>query len=200
MLQVAFFTDIKGDPGSDICSWLSYLVVNHRTEAGGGKGRGKEGERTMKLSSTPGTAVSPLATQHSLPSCFLWPCPLISILESTPYSLVGLGDGQDYGQHTDQLENGPKEESIAQHILHERGLRDFRGGEIQLCSHCQCTLLLCCSQEGWLLQGEKHRAIFGIILPGIHFLLSKSDRLPQGVLKTLLIYRSNSKKENESCV
>lgn len=122
------------------------------------------------------------------------------MLKSTTHCLVGLGHGQDYGEHTDQLENGSKEEPIAQHVLHERGLRDFRWGEIQLCSHCQCTLLLYCSPEDWLLQGERHRAIFGMILSGICFLLSKSDRFPQGVLKILLIYWSNNKKENESCV
>lgn len=55
---------------------------------------------------------------------------------------MGFGHWQDYGQHTDKLENGSKEESVAQHILHKRGLRDFGWGEIQLSSHRGCTLLL----------------------------------------------------------
>lgn len=175
----SLFSLILRDSGWDIYCWLSYLVVNHKTEAGGAKARGKEGEWTMKLSSSPGAAVSPLATPHSLPSCFLWLCPFLSTSESSTYCLVGLGHGQDYGKHTDQLENGSKEEPVAQHILQERGLRDFRWGEIQLCSHSQCTFLLYCSQKDWLLQEGEYRAIFCIILSGIHFVLPKNDRLPR---------------------
>lgn len=79
----SLFSLILRDSGWDIYSWLSYLVVNHKTEAGGAKARGKEGEWTMKLSSSPGASYStfpPILFSVTLPisinirELYLLPC------------------------------------------------------------------------------------------------------------------------------
>lgn len=43
--------------------------------------------------------------------------------------LVGLGHRHDDGQHTDELEDGPQEESIPQQVLQKRGLGHLGRGE-----------------------------------------------------------------------
>lgn len=43
--------------------------------------------------------------------------------------LVGLGHRHDDGQHTDELEDGPQEESILQQVLQKRGLGHLGRGE-----------------------------------------------------------------------
>lgn len=54
---------------------------------------------------------------------------------------MGLGNGNDDGQHADELEDGPQEESIPQQVLQERGLRHLGRGEVQVGSHGPSCLL-----------------------------------------------------------
>lgn len=54
---------------------------------------------------------------------------------------MGLGNWNDDGQHADELEDGPQEESIPQQVLQERGLRHLGRGEVQVGSHGPSCLL-----------------------------------------------------------
>lgn len=172
-------------------------MVNHK--AGGGKARGKEGDWTMKLWPIPGAAVSPLATQFP-PILFSLALPIyINIKEH--YSLP-CGTWTRAGWWPAHRSAGKWLQRRVHSVAHSpwtwaQGSQVGRNPTLQPLS---VHLLLYCSQEHWLLQGGKYRANFCIILSGICFLLPKNDRLPHGVLKILLIYWSNNKKENESCV
>ena len=54
---------------------------------------------------------------------------------------MGLGNGNDDGQHADELEDGPQEESVPQQVLQECGLGHLGRGEVQVGGHGHSCLL-----------------------------------------------------------
>lgn len=46
-----------------------------------------------------------------------------------------LGCGEDDSQDADELKDGAQEQPVAQHALEEGGLRDLRGGQVQIGRH-----------------------------------------------------------------
>lgn len=48
---------------------------------------------------------------------------------------MGLGNGYNNGQDTDELEDGSQEESVAQQVLQEGGLRHLGRREVQVGGH-----------------------------------------------------------------
>ena len=48
---------------------------------------------------------------------------------------MGLGNGYNDGQYTDELEDGTQEESISQQVLQECGFGHLGRGEVQVGGH-----------------------------------------------------------------
>lgn len=48
---------------------------------------------------------------------------------------MAFGCGEDHSQDTDELENGPQKQAVAQYTLQESGLWDLGRGQVQVCRH-----------------------------------------------------------------
>lgn len=98
-----------------------------------------------------------LQTVPSLPTV----CAFLSASQSTTYWLMAPGNGHDRSERTEKLQSGSTEDTAAQLVLRQRGLRDLSWGETPFSSHTADSLLLSCSQGGCFLQeGKKKESLF----------------------------------------